>query len=158
MKAKHLKRTDIVIAITLFATLISSSSVWPANGESTDQWKAPARANRMKNPIPRDGQSISIGKNVYGNECLSCHGNGGCGDGPAAHDLARRPTDLSRPSMWDQTDGAIFWKITNGRSEMPCFEKDLPEEQRWHVTNFLRTLAPTPTTQPGDNTASNGGG
>jgi hypothetical protein len=39
-------------------------------------------------------------------------------------------------------DGEIFWKITKGiPGIMPGREKQLTEEERWHVVNFVRTLA-----------------
>jgi mono/diheme cytochrome c family protein len=39
------------------------------------------------------------------------------------------------------TDGEIFWKITEGRRPMPSFKKELTDEQRWQLVNFLRRLA-----------------
>ncbi len=102
----------------------------------------PRRAE--KNPVPADENSLAAGKAVYAKECLSCHGNAGKGDGPAAKDLEKNPGDLSKASMWDQTDGALFWKLTEGKKPMPSFEKNLSEEQRWQVINYIRTLAPKP--------------
>jgi mono/diheme cytochrome c family protein len=109
-----------------------------------EEWKAPARAAQKQNPIPADANSIAVGKAVYTKECFSCHGATGKGDGPAAKALEKPPGDLSNPKMWDQTDGALFWKITTGRKPMPTNEKLLTEEQRWHVINYIRTLAPHP--------------
>jgi mono/diheme cytochrome c family protein len=39
-----------------------------------------------------------------------------------------------------ETDGELFWKITNGRPPMPPWQQ-LPAEQRWELVNYLRTLA-----------------
>ncbi len=106
------------------------------------EWKAPARAARKKNPIPSDANSIAAGKAVYVQECLSCHGTAGKGDGPAAKDLDPKPGDLSSQKVRDQTDGELFWKITTGKKPMPTFEMTLTDEQRWSVVNYLRTLGP----------------
>jgi mono/diheme cytochrome c family protein len=38
------------------------------------------------------------------------------------------------------TDGEHFWKITTGRGGMPSFVKDLTEEERWHVINYINTF------------------
>ena len=78
--------------------------------------------------------------------CLPCHGPAGKGDGPVAGTLERngvpvRPGNLSDPKMRDQTDGALFWKISEGRSPMPTFQEALPEAQRWDIVNYVRTLA-----------------
>jgi len=111
-----------------------------------EEWKAPDRAARRKNPIPADEKSIAAGKQVYLKQCLSCHGPLGKGDGQAAKDLNPKPHDLSDPKIAAQSDGALFWKITNGRKPMPTFEKLIPkEEDRWKVVNYVRTLEPAPT-------------
>lgn len=133
----------------LAGTLATAISLVPSLAAAAEEpWKAPARAARKANPIPADDKSIATGKVLYARECLSCHGNAGKGDGPAAKDLEKNPGDLSKPTMWDQTDGAIFWKLTNGKKPMPSFEKTFTEDERWHVINYIRTLAPKPATAP----------
>lgn len=112
-----------------------------ADEAQTSDWQAPARASRKKNPVPADEKSIAVGKEVYLKQCLSCHGNGGRGDGPAAKDLNPKPHDLSAPAVVAQTDGALFWKITEGKKPMPSFEKLISEDERWHVINYVRTFA-----------------
>jgi mono/diheme cytochrome c family protein len=114
------------------------------DGKPADEWKAPARAAKKKNPVASDEKSIAAGKEVYTKNCFSCHGPEGKGDGPAAKDLEKRPGNLSDPKLWAQTDGALFWKVTEGRKPMPTFEKLLSEEERWSVINYVRTLAPKP--------------
>jgi len=110
------------------------------------EWKAPARAARKQNPVGSNEQTIAEGKQLFTKQCLSCHGPAGKGDGPAAKDLEKKPGNLSDPKLWEQTDGALFWKITEGRKPMPTFEKILTEDERWRVINFVRTLAPKPST------------
>jgi mono/diheme cytochrome c family protein len=109
---------------------------------AAEPWNAPARAARKKNPIPADDKSIAAGKVVYTKECLSCHGTTGKGDGPASKDLEKPPGNLSNPAMADQTDGTLFWKVTEGRKPMPSFSATLTDDQRWEVVNYIRTLAP----------------
>ncbi len=136
----------LVVAIFSF---VASGLLFPAKSFSGDagsdnEWKAPARAAKKQNPIPADANSIAVGKTVYTKECFSCHGTTGKGDGPAAKDLEKSPGNLSDPKLWDQTDGALFWKITTGRKPMASYENLLTEEQRWNVINYTRTLAPRP--------------
>jgi mono/diheme cytochrome c family protein len=130
----------------------SKSPLWPllalcvaaaaALAQDAGDWKAPARAAKKKNPIGVDEKSIAAGKTIYTQQCFTCHGPEGKGDGPSAKDLEKRPGDLSNPKLREQTDGALFWKITEGRKPMPTFEKLLTEEDRWNVINYVRTLAP----------------
>jgi len=105
-----------------------------------EEWKAPARAAKRKNPISADEKSIAAGKIVYAGQCMSCHGPAGRGDGPAAKDLNPKPRNLSDPIIQSQTDGSIFWKVTEGKKPMPTFEKLINENDRWNVINYVRTL------------------
>jgi mono/diheme cytochrome c family protein len=108
------------------------------------EWEAPTRAAGIGNPVTADQKSVAAGKAIYQRDCLACHGNMGQGNGPAAIALARPPADLSMPMMWEHSDGALFWKITEGRSPMPSFEKSLTGDNRWQVVNYIRTLAARP--------------
>lgn len=138
----------IFLPVMIFGVL-TSGLLFPVKSFSSDtgkndEWKAPERASRKKNPIPADVNSTAAGKVVYVKECLSCHGATGKGDGPSAKDLEKTPGDLSNPKLWEQSDGALFWKITTGKKPMASYEKLLTEEQRWHVINYIRTLASKP--------------
>jgi len=117
---------------------------------SDDSWTAPLRAAGKENPVPADAKSIEQGKALFGQNCVACHGNAGKGDGPAAAMLERNgkrihPRDLSDPKTWQQSDGALFWKISEGKTPMPTFSQLFSEEQRWTIVNYVRTLAPKPT-------------
>lgn len=120
-----------------------------AQDKSASEWVVPARAAQKKNPIPATPASIAAGKIVYLGNCLSCHGKSGKGDGPAAAALTTSPGDLSNSKMWQLSDGAAFWKITEGRAPMTTFKTLLTDEQRWQVVSYMRTLAPPiPLTTP----------
>ncbi len=135
-----------------FTALIGSALAVPLSfylqaadqSADSDQWQAPARAARKKNPVEADAKSVNDGRILYQQECLACHGDTGKGDGPTAKDLEKKPGDLSSPKVWDQTDGALFWKVTTGRKPMPSYEQKFTDEQRWSVVNYVRTLAPKP--------------
>ncbi|MGD0540445.1 MAG: c-type cytochrome [Tepidisphaeraceae bacterium] len=137
----------ILFASVLLVTVFSSLVIM-ADDASSPPWVAPARAARKKNPIPSNDNSIAAGKAVYIAQCLKCHGDAAKGDGPSAKDLNPKPKDLSDPNVSGQTDGALYWKITTGRKPMPTFESLTSEEDRWNVVNYLRTLAPAPSTAP----------
>jgi mono/diheme cytochrome c family protein len=125
-----------VAGLTILPTL--------AQQPAAQKWEAPSRAARKKNPVAADDKSISAGKTAYLQECRACHGDSGKGDGPSAKDLERTPGDLSKPAMWEQSDGALFWKITEGKKPMPSYDQRFSEDQRWSIVNYIRTFAPKP--------------
>lgn len=49
--------------------------------------------------------------------------------------------DFSSAEFQNQTDGALFYKVTTGRDDMPAFDKKIPDaEDRWLIINYVRTL------------------
>ena len=71
---------------------------------------------------------------------MTCHGASGKGDGAAAAALPPpKPADWTSAKVQAETDGELFWKITNGRGAMPPW-KHLPEKDRWELVNYIRTL------------------
>ena len=127
--AKKPSRAILIASATLL--LIGASS-------DTGSWKAPPRAARKANPVAADAASVKAGRVVYIAECLDCHGRRGAGDGKGARDLESKVPDLNDPSVWRQSDGELFWKLSTGRGDMPGFEDTLAEEKRWHVLNYCR--------------------
>ena len=134
------RKTSLLIAVVAIGGLALAAALAQDAGKSGDEWVAPSRAARKKNPVEANESSLGKGKAVYVKECASCHGDKGKGDGPAAKDLEKKPGDLTLAKTQEQSDGALFWKITEGNKPMASYEKTLSEEDRWHVINFLRTL------------------
>ena len=139
----------LTVATLLGIAMIGLVSSLADESSGSGEWQVPARAARKKNPVPADDQSISAGKVFYTQECLACHGEKGKGDGSAAKDLEKSPGDLSSPKLSQQSDGALFYKITEGRKPMPGFEKRFSDTERWQIVNYIRTFAPkqAPSTQ-----------
>lgn len=105
-----------------------------------DEWKAPPSADAVKNPLTNDATTIAAGKVVYTKQCQSCHGKKGKGDGPNAKDLDKPAGDFTKAKTQAQSDGALFWKISEGRKPMPSFKKKLSETERWQSVVYMRTL------------------
>lgn len=109
-------------------------------------WDLPPDADKTVNPVKATEESIAMGKEFFmgkkGN-CIFCHGETGSGNKENLPKLRRVPADLSDADRMPKlSDGEIFWKITKGiPGIMPAREKQLTEEERWHVVNFVRTLA-----------------
>ena len=121
------------------AALIASSLAWPHGAK---RWPAPAAAKKRQNPVPGTPESVQEGARLYQLHCLVCHGEKGDGHRPWRDKLPLDPADFTdRHMMSEMSDGEIFWKLSTGRELMPAFKDKLTPAQRWHLVNFLRTLA-----------------
>ena len=104
-------------------------------------WPVPDNYKKMKNPIVSDAESLAAGKTLWGTHCKSCHGNKGLGDGPKAAQLKTEPGDFSKADVQAQPDGAFFYKIFEGRDDMPGFKKKIPDkDELWSIVNYIKTL------------------
>jgi len=123
-------------------TLVLSSTALVTLGFAHEMtgWIAPEEAKKMRNPIQATKASIQKGKEIYEKKCVLCHGIKGDGKGPASVGLNPKPTNFRDSHGEKMTDGEHFWKITTGRGGMPSFAKDLTEEERWHVINYINTF------------------
>ena len=116
---------------------------WGAAGNNAygqTKWTAPASANSYQNPYQGNANATAEGKNLYNQLCAICHGNKGKGDGLAGMTLKPRPSNFRSMPVQAQTDGAIYWKITQGRPPMASYKEALTEQQRWQLVNYIRQL------------------
>ena len=98
-------------------------------------------ASARKNPAAATAVSVKKGGELFAIYCTPCHGPGGRGDGLIAAKFVP-PADLSNPDLQKaRTDG--YWQsyLSVGGAVMPAYGEALTPEERWHVVNFLRTLA-----------------
>ena len=133
-----LRSLTVVAAAAALLVGAGTMAAW-AQGE----WKAPADQKNVKNPLAdkkTDKALLAEGKKLAETNCASCHGPGGKGDGAAAAALPPpKPADWTSARVASETDGELFWKISNGRGAMPPW-KHLPDNQRWQLINYIRSL------------------
>lgn len=135
---KPVKITSSLILIFSFALILLSFS--PLQDKP---WNVPEAAQKAKNPTKGSADNLSVGKNLYSKHCKSCHGKNGEGDGPKAAELKTAPGDFTSADFQAQTDGALYYKTTEGRDDMPNFKKKISsDEDRWLIIHYLRTMKP----------------
>jgi len=108
-------------------------------------WIAPTSAKKIKNPVPSNkrASSAKAGKKIFAGRCVACHGKSGKGDGAASKALNPKPANLTSAKVQKQTDGEIFWKMTNGNtknSAMPSWKASIPAADRWKLVNYIRSI------------------
>ena len=143
-----IQRISIQLAQTIFllfsvlALLTAAYSIGSAQADSlSEKWLSPAPSAARKNPIAATQESIGVGQKIYAKTCTMCHGKSGDADGPAVIELNIHPARLSDPNLANESDGALFWKITTGKKPMPAYGKRLSESDRWNLVNYVRTLS-----------------
>jgi mono/diheme cytochrome c family protein len=121
----------IFCVVLLFGLLAAQNTAYQPDPD----WQAPDAEGARSNPLARKPDAAGGGKKLFARNCVECHGPDGAGL------VKKHSADLQLPVVQSQTDGALFWKITNGNADrgMPSFSK-LPEMQRWQLVLYLRTL------------------
>ncbi|HLY68595.1 MAG TPA: c-type cytochrome [Puia sp.] len=130
-KARIIAATCVLILILVCETSQAQSKPWPA----------PKEYSELKNPLTGDVTALKDGKSLYTSYCTPCHGDKGKGDGAAAAALNPKPADHTSATMLNETDGSIFFKISEGRTPMPQYKAILTDKQRWELVTYIRTLS-----------------
>lgn len=130
--------------VQLLILFLLAAKVTIAQKETADahrqRWNEPAGSETVKNPLTDIASAADSGKITYKKICSVCHGNSGKGDGIAAAGLATRPADHTSAFVQAETDGELFWELSNGHAPMPPYKTILSEKQRWQLICFIRTL------------------
>lgn len=110
---------------------------------ANDAWlrRVPAADHAMSNPLAGHPEAVSAGSALYQDKCAKCHGSDGNGRGsrPAVHSA----------HLASASDGDLYWLLTHGQPfrGMPAWSK-LPENQRWQIVTWLRSIQPQPSSMP----------
>lgn len=118
----------------------SGSNVQQQITEMKRRWDTPAWTDTIKNPYAHNAALTDSGKIIYQRICVVCHGTGGKGDGIAAAGLSMKPADHTSPNVQLQTDGSLWYELSNGHAPMPAYKTILTAKQRWELINYIRTL------------------
>lgn len=103
-------------------------------------WHGGRNCPFTQNPVRATRASIAAGRKIFAARCAGCHGHRGRGDGVDAPELSVRPAVLSSGEVQEQSDCALWWKITFGKRPMPGYGLRLSIKDRWDLVNYLRTL------------------
>jgi mono/diheme cytochrome c family protein len=139
-------RTAILASLAAAGVLLATPAmVGPAWSQAAGKWELTKeqkdRAAKLKNPVAADKRTASVenGKKIAATNCAPCHGAGGKGDGPGASALPKKPADWTSKAVQDESDTALFVRITDGNPPMPPWAS-LPEKDRWDLVNYVKSL------------------
>ena len=125
--------------------LLASVAAAAATAGERDRWardsrgvllaiaQAPAKARAAKNPYEGQRDAVLAGEKLYRQKCAECHGDDAKGIGNAAN--------LRMPDVQNATPGELAWFLRNGNIAhgMPPWA-GIPEQRRWQIVAYLKTL------------------
>jgi mono/diheme cytochrome c family protein len=97
------------------------------------------------NPFAGQADAATAGKVIYTDNCASCHGDTGKGEGPAGASLDPKPANLVTVASEDGDD-RINWVINEGgpvmgfSASMVAWKDTLTQDEIWQVITYLHTL------------------
>ena len=93
-------------------------------------------------PVPYTTNVIARGGVLYAQQCTSCHGALGRGDGPMSVSLSMKPANLAEHAAHHRP-GDLFWFVAHGLpgTPMPAFAAQLGDTEIWSIVRFLRALS-----------------
>jgi mono/diheme cytochrome c family protein len=110
--------------------------------ETSPPWIVPEAAKKVKNPVKSSPKVLAAAGELFRENCMICHGKTGAGNGPTSKTLTIKPANFTDAKLMDQqTDGEVFWKMSNGRGAMPAWEDQLSATERWELVDYIRSLA-----------------
>lgn len=143
MKPKLKIIAALALGVALMGFVINTSNMLaqPDIKPKGKPWPVPEAEANKKNPLKSDPSVLKTGKEVWMQHCKSCHGAKGKGDGTKAAKIEISCGDFSSEEYQKQSDGALYWKTTDGRKPMPSFKDKLSDSERWAVILYSRTFA-----------------
>ncbi|HSF04577.1 MAG TPA: cbb3-type cytochrome c oxidase subunit II [Methylomirabilota bacterium] len=122
-------------------------------GTNRGAWREvfePQAVNVSVMTIPPSEDLLDLGREIYEEHCVGCHGTKGDGNGPAATFLSPRPRNFTlgvfkfrtTPSGSLPTDGDLYRTVTRGVrwTAMPTWH-ELPDKERLAVVTFIKTFS-----------------
>ncbi|MFA6944874.1 MAG: cytochrome c [Pedobacter sp.] len=126
----------VILLICLSTLVLSFTGIHDAQ---PPPWKAPVWADTLYNPYAVEPLTLPQAQEVYNLYCVSCHGNQG--QGLVQEHTSQEVPDFKNEAIMKQSDGALFWKIREGRGIMPGFKSKLSDEQYWQLVEYIRDLS-----------------
>lgn len=104
---------------------------------SAQEWMVPEEYKANLSPFAFSDSTRKAGSELYNINCKSCHGDPGKNN---VIILVPPPPDPASASMQSNTDGALQFKIVQGRAPMPSFRNILSSADIWRVISFIRSF------------------
>ena len=111
---------------------------------NSEEDRARAMVEIIKNPFPISVKSLEKGKLLYNIQCGICHGEKGDGAGYLVRDDGGKypvqPANFMTDDLINSSNGRYYHAIIYGKNLMGGYSDKLSFEERWNVIQYIRSL------------------
>jgi high-affinity iron transporter len=93
--------------------------------------------------LPSAPLDTAAGRQIFSQNCASCHGATAMGDGPMAHGLSTAVPKIGSPAATPGLTSLLAYDVISvgvRGTAMPAFGTSLSAQQRWNVINYVYAL------------------
>lgn len=126
-----------------FSSRDNPSWIEAVAARSARRMAVPAKAKKMRNPVPNTSENRAEAKAHWADHCAICHANNGSGGTEIGKNLYPKAPDMRLSATQDLSDGELYYTIQNGirLTGMPAWgEMGDNDEDSWKLVNFIRHL------------------
>jgi mono/diheme cytochrome c family protein len=105
----------------------------------SQDWDVPQDRSEILATFEFTDSVRTAGEGIYLLNCKSCHGDPGKGNYQALNPI---PGDPASDKIQVNSDGALYYKISEGRGLMPSFKRILSPDDIWSVISYIRSFNP----------------
>ena len=104
-----------------------------------------ASGGKFKKPWVLTPEILVNGREIFTQQCVTCHGSEGLGNGAASGTLNPKPRNFTKDADWKngRKPSQVFGTLTKGLNQMPSFATLAPED-RWSAAYYVLSLGPKP--------------
>lgn len=93
-----------------------------------------------KKSVQVDLKTLAKGKALYNQNCISCHGKTGEGNGPKSNELKVKPANLVK-IVKNVPNFKMYMMVSQWQGEMPGWKSLLSDKEISHVRNYILHLS-----------------
>jgi mono/diheme cytochrome c family protein len=116
-----------------FIVLLGSLFLYAEAGDGMWLTRVPDKQRTRENPFAGRPEAVAAGAKLFRQNCANCHGSEAIG--------TKKYPNLHSEQVRAATPGELEWLLKNGsmKNGMPSWSR-LPEQQRWQIVAFLKSL------------------
>lgn len=132
-----------ILFVFIFFTLTAFDVFFRNAPEAKGPLIVDSGVSKFKKPWVQTPELVAHGKEIFTQQCLTCHGPQGHGDGPASGSLNPKPRNFTITDGWKngRAPSQVFFTLSKGLNSMPSFAS-LSTDDRWSAAHYVTTLGP----------------